>query len=224
MQPVMRRRRRAWLMARQDQGQGYDPGRHWTCATGGSNAQDPLCPPAVPDLGAPEIQHCGYQNAPTRQNTWIAILAGYGVAAPGVARTASPVGHYERRQTMPAGFSTGYAHDGGGGSPYGYPETYEAFGVFSPLRRNRAREMRAAATHRTISPTDRSAARRLHRWADPATRIRVTPRDDDPAAWLPSLSPASLCHSWAGAAASRPRLVRKTARSLRLCCPMAPRA
>jgi hypothetical protein len=39
------------------------------------------------------------------------------------------------------GYAAGYAHDGGGGGPYGYPQTYQAFGVYSPLRRRRARRM-----------------------------------------------------------------------------------
>jgi hypothetical protein len=140
-----KRRRLAHLLGRRF------GGGSWTCWTGEPNTYDPLCPPMQPDLGAPEIQHCGYRNQ-ERRDCWMAILAGYGVGAPvpGRALAAAPprMGHFRRRRAM-TGFSAGYAHDGGGGGPYGYPECGEFYGTQNPVRRGeRARMLAAGADTR----------------------------------------------------------------------------
>lgn len=88
MQPVLRRRRQAWATLRSELGSNLDPGRHYLCADGSPNDQDPYCPPMRPDLGAPEIQLCGYKNA-ERRAVWLNICAHFTQGGPGYSAGGS---------------------------------------------------------------------------------------------------------------------------------------
>jgi len=102
MQPVLRRRRMAYAALRRAH-PNFDTGGSWTCASGGTNATDPFCPPAPHALQAPEIQHCGYANN-GRSRCWLAVLASHGYSAGGPvdhSNLAEP-GYMDRRNLASA--------------------------------------------------------------------------------------------------------------------------
>jgi len=122
----------------------------WDCAAGGTNVENPLCPPATRDLGAPVIELGGYQNR-TRLEVWTSIMDKHGVSASGVSigqthgKRAGPglpalaipgprVGHFVRRVPTMAHQYNGY--DAGPGRFYG---------LNSAPRRRTARALAAAA-------------------------------------------------------------------------------
>lgn len=114
MQPVMRRRRAAWRTFHTEFGWKADPGRDWQCQSGGSNENDPLCPPARADLGAPVIQSAGYQNQ-ERRSVFAAVMSENGVTvAEGVSVGGSGSGNWP-----PGPAPTGLKHPWEPDPPYG---------------------------------------------------------------------------------------------------------